>query len=821
MADGSILPCPRARRRRTRAAVATAALAIFLPALAQAAADTDPRREPALVSEIAALSITVNGAPEPGVAYVLRDPNGLMVDGETLSRLKLPWRSSDQVPMDGRSYVPLRTMRGVRAAIAEQAQRLDFDIDPDLLPTTRLQYGLPSPQLPETPAWGGFLNYTVFAQSTTGPDFLGELSRSVSGAFEAAAFGPAGTFGATFIVNSTAVTRRGAESTVLLDAGWRWDDPARLSTLLVGDAITAPGWWGRAIRYGGVQYSSNYALQPGYVTYPLLTVSGISAVPTAAEIYANNVRMGSQNVPAGPFSITNVPTLNGAGELQVIVNNAFGQQQVITQPFYVTSQLLKPGLSEYSFSAGSERYDYGLRNLDYRGFVGSAFYRYGVTDKLTAQARAEGDSDVRGAGVGADYVVGYLGVLSAGVAASSTSGNRHGVTGSGQRYLLGFSRQAYLASFGIQSTWATPGYREIGDSPIQESQLTRATFNFALPGNAGALAIAWSGQRFRDSRPPDPSTRSQSGTLNIYTASYSIGLGPVGFLTLAASRSQGLSSQTQLLALYTLPFGTTSTGPADTTLTLGAQSTRGDDQSVRYGSLDIQHALPVGEGWGYYLHAQTDESYTGGASYYGSYGRYSVEASSANGVKALRGAISGGVGVVGGHAFVAPPIDQSFALVTVGDVAGTRVLQENNEAGRTGADGTLILPRLPSYTPVNVAIDPTTVPLDASVGKTVQKVVTLGRTGIVVNFETRRERGALIRLIVPDGSPVPAGAVARVVGRAEPYPVAMGGEVYITDLGDLQDVDVVWRGQSCRVSVALPKNAPPVADLGPYACTLR
>ncbi len=822
----SILPCRSPSRRWRRRAIATVCLAMCIPAFSAAGADVRLPQSPAptliaLAEQIAVLSISVNGAPEEGVAYAVRDPEGLMVDTDTLARLRLTWRAADAVQIEGRSFVALRTMRGVRATIAELSQRLEFDIDPGLLPPAQLQYGLPPPQLPQTPSWGGFFNYALFGQSNTGQDFATSFAKSLSGAFEAVAFGPVGTFGGTFLVNSTAATQAGAESVVLLDAGWRWDDAAKLRTYRVGDAITAPGWWGNAVRFGGAQISSNFALQPGYVTYPLLTVAGISAIPTAAEIYSNNVRMGTQSVPAGPFAITNVPSLNGAGELQVVVTNAFGQQQVITQPFYVTTQLLKPGLSEYSFSAGSERFNYGLRNVDYHGFIGSAFYRYGVSDDLTVQARAEGDNNVRSAGIGADYVVGYLGVLSAGIAGSSSSGDLVGAKGTGERYLLGFSRQASIASFGVQSTWATPNYREIGDTPLQQSQVTRASFNVALPAQAGSLALIWSGQRFRDSAPVTPQHDSQSGTLNIYTASYSVGLGRYGYLTLSATRSTGLSNQTQLLALFTLPFGASNTAAADTTITLGAQSTRGDDQSSRYGSLDLQHPLPVGEGWGYYVHAQTDDHYTGGASYWGKYGRYTMDASHANGESAVRASVSGGIGLVGGHAFLAQPIDQSFALVSVGDVAGARVLQENIDVGRTGADGTLMLPRVPAYTPINISIDPATVPLDATIGRTVQKVVLLDRTGIVVNFESRRERNALVRLNLPDGSPVPAGAVARVAGRAEPYPVAMGGEVYITNLGDQQDIDVTWRGQSCRLSIALQKNAPPVADLGPFVCALH
>lgn len=788
----------------------------------------NPSRSPASTAPaaasadgIAALSIMLNGMEEAGVAFVVTTAQGLLVDTDTLSRLNLPWRPADAVRIEGRDYVALRSLAGVRATVNVPNQRLDFDVDPDLLPKTRLQYDLTPPILPATPSLGGFLNYALYGQSNTGPDFTTGLTRSLAGAFEAVAFGPAGTFGGTFLVNSTAAQQNGSDSVVVLDAGWRWDDAANLRTYRVGDAITAPGWWGHAVRFGGVQVSSNFALQPGYVTYPLLTVSGVAAVPTAADIFSNNMRMGTQNVPAGPFAITNVPTLNGAGELQVVVTNALGQQQVITQPFYVTTQLLKPGLSEYSFSAGSTRYNYGLENLDYQGYLASAFYRYGVSDKLTVQGRAEADNNVRSAGVGADYVIGYYGIVSAGVAGSHASGSATGPNGNGGRFLLGFSRQASLASFAVGSTWATPDYREIGDTALQEARTTRASFNVALPSEAGSLALIYSSQRFRDYTPPAPGYTPQNGTLNIVTASYSVGSPRFGYFTVSASRSTGLSSQTQLLALWTLPFGTSAESPADTTLTLGAQSARGDGQSARYATLDLQHPVPVGQGLGYYVHAQTDDLYTAGAAYWGRYGRYAVDASHANGQSAVRGSLSGGIGVIGGQAFLSQPIEQSFALVQVGDVVGARVLQDNFDVGVTRADGTLLLPRVPSYTAINIAVDPATIPLDASIGKTTEKVVLLDRTGIVIKFESRRQRNALVRLTQPDGSPVPAGAVARIVGRAEPFPVAMGGEVYITDMSDVQDVDVAWRGMTCRVSVPLAKDAPPVADVGPFVCALR
>lgn len=802
--------------------LATSLLVLAAPRLACAA---DPggsitRAVPVQEAEIAALSIAINGAPEPGVAYVIRSPGGLLVDRGTLARLRFQFAESDVVQIDGRAYVPMKTLRGTRGSIDEPQQRLDLDVDPELLAATRVQFGLPAPELAQTPPWGGFLNYGLFGYTNVGSG-ASFNSDNVSAGFEAVVFGPYGTGTASFLVNSPTAADFSNERAVLLEAAWRWDDPARMRTLIVGDAITAPGWWGQAVRFGGVQYSSNFSLQPGFVTYPLLTVSGISTIPTAADIYSNNVRMGTQNVPAGPFSITNVPLLTGAGELQVVVNNAFGQQQVITQPYYLTTQLLKPGLSQFSLSAGSLRYNYGLRNVDYRGYVASGYYRYGINERLTAEGRAEASSDVQGAGAGADFVLGYLGVVSAGVAASHASDDVVGASGSGARVLLGFSRQASLASFAVRSTWASPNYREVGDSPILQTRTTSASFNVALPGQAGSIAIAYGHQRLRDTLPPEPNVPSQSGSLNIVSATYSVGLGRYGFLTFSASKASGLSNQTQVLALYSLPFGASPNAPADTTITLGAQRVRGDGQSDDFGTLDIQRPLPVGQGFGYYVHAQTNRNFTGGVSYYGNYGRYTLEGSSFDGSEAIRGSIAGGIGIIGGHVFIAPPIEQSFALVEVGDVAGARVLQENNFAGVTGRDGTLVLPRLPTYTPVNIALDPLSVPLDFTVNETQQRVVTLGRTGVLVKFDSQRERNALVRVQLPDGSPMPAGAAARVIGRGETMPFGLGGEVYLTNLGDSQQIEITYRGRSCELPIALAKDSPAVADLGPFVCALR
>src|SRR4029450_8777670 len=146
----------------------------------------------------------------------------------------------------------------------------------------------------------------------------------------------------------------------------------------------------------------------------------------------------------------------GAADLSVRVRDACGHQQIVSQPFYIAQQLLKPGLTEFSVGAGAARLNYGLENFDYGSSFGYGGVRQGFTSNLTGELRAEADEDGAAAGIGADVLIGRLGVVSGGFAGSN------GSTGSGTRYLIGFDRQTPFLSFGARYTDARPHYRGTG-----------------------------------------------------------------------------------------------------------------------------------------------------------------------------------------------------------------------------------------------------------------------------------------------------------------------------------------------------------------------
>ena len=140
----------------------------------------------------------------------------------------------------------------------------------------------------------------------------------------------------------------------------------------------------------------------------------------------------------------------------------------------------------------------------------------------------------------------------------------------------------------------------------------------------------------------------------------------------------------------------------------------------------------------------------------------------------------------------------------VADYPGVTVLQDNQPVGRTDADGYAVLPLLRAYDVNRVSIDEHDLPLDAQVDKLKIDAVPYYRSGLLFDFPVRRSHGATLHLRLDDGGPMPSGAIVRVVGRDEDFPVALNGEAYVTGLDQQNRLRASWKGQQLRVRRRVP-----------------
>lgn len=60
-----------------------------------------------------------------------------------------------------------------------------------------------------------------------------------------------------------------------------------MTTLVVGDSISAGEMWGRSMYFAGVQYESKFSTQPGFLPIALPSVAGQATAPSTIDIYVN------------------------------------------------------------------------------------------------------------------------------------------------------------------------------------------------------------------------------------------------------------------------------------------------------------------------------------------------------------------------------------------------------------------------------------------------------------------------------------------------------------------------------------------------------
>jgi outer membrane usher protein len=730
------------------------------------------------------LAVRINGQDPAETALLLRRQDGrLLANGSDLQRWRLRVPADAAVPHGGELYYPLDALRGLSYRMDTASQALDLDAAPGLFGATLLHgtqasFAVPAPAPP-----GGFLNYDFFLDRSRG-------GTAASGAFELGAFNALGVGVANFAARDTPEGRR----LVRLATTWTSDRPAQLATLRLGDAVSASGQWGRSVRFGGVQWATNFGTQPGFITFPLPGLAGEAVLPSTIDLYVNDALRLRREVPMGPFSVQDLPVVTGQGEARLVVRDLLGRERTIVQPFYSSPRLLQQGLHDYSYEVGRVRENFGLASNDYGRFMAVATHRLGFSDRFTGELRGELRPGQQTVGLGSSWLMPRAGLFGATVAGS------HGERGAGGLLSLGFERQGRSLSFGGNMQLASERFAQIGLQPGERAprQTTQAYMSVGMDryGSVG-LSYAYQGNRDRE-------------VVKLASANYSLTLGNLGFVSLSLMRVLGGEPNTAIALTFTRPL--------DERTSASVQATRDGGNAPLLAQ--VQRNLPTGDGFGYRVRAAGGDTprLEASASLQNPVGTYSVEAAQSRGQTGIRAAASGGVAMLGGGAFAGRRIDDAFGVVQVPGYPGVRVYADNQEVARTGADGSALVPRLRPYQKNALRIEQADLPLDAQVDEVQMAAVPYFRSGAVMRFPVKRSQGALLRVVLENGEPLPAGAVARLVGEKEEFPAGLGGEVYVTGLAAQNRLRVTWRGGQCEFAVPFPQTADPLPRLGPFTC---
>jgi outer membrane usher protein len=154
----------------------------------------------------------------------------------------------------------------------------------------------------------------------------------------------------------------------------------------LGDSFVSAGILGGTELLGGLSIAKNFSLDPYFIRSPSQDISGILTTPSTVDVYRNGVLIKQEYLPPGSFSLNNIPTQVRQGNTQVVIRDALGNTHQINSPYYLGSQLLAQGLSDYDYGVGFQRTDL-TASFRYSAPEISAFHRYGLTNWLTVGGR--------------------------------------------------------------------------------------------------------------------------------------------------------------------------------------------------------------------------------------------------------------------------------------------------------------------------------------------------------------------------------------------------------------------------------------------------
>jgi outer membrane usher protein len=751
-------------------------------------------------TERAILQLSVNQV-ERGEVIVLLKPPDVLLRVADLERAGLRGLAGRRETISGEAYVSLLSLApAVVFELDERALALRLTAQPSIL-TTTVQDFLQSrpPDLVYTQDTSAFLN-----TSLTGIDFerftwTGEGGLSIRNTL---------LYGTAFR-DETGVFSRGLTSFTV-------DDRERLMRWAVGDRIDSTGPLGGSALLGGFSISREFSLDPYFVRFPTVGLSGAVLTRSTAEVYVNGQLIRREVLPPGPFELRNLPAPVGSGTAEVILRDAFGRQQVVSSPFYFTSNLLRAGVQEWSYDVGFRREAEVTGLGEYGPWALLARHRVGVTDDLSVGARLELGADLASGGpiITARLPVGEMELAAAGSASD---------TEDGWAASLAYNYASRIVSVG----WALRAFSDHYVSTSLKAPEDRARLEAtALLGfpitTRSTVTLQYTHTDFRDA---DPQERVSAAVSVRLTDRANL------FVTASHARQPGQKPETAVFTGVTYYLGDSTTATASHEVSRHQNNT----------AVEVQRSLPLGTGVGYRARVTRSEQdlpqvdgHSGGSDvnyqgladvqYQSRYGFYEASYERTGGRDSTMLTAAAGIVAIGGGLHLSRPVQDGYALIEVPGVPGVRGSLNNQVVGRTDSRGKLLVPNLLPYYGNRLSIADQDIPIDYSISVTERLVAPPVKGGSIVTFPARRVQAFVGSVVVEIAGRTVTPAYGQLTVTAEGQtfesPIGRDGEFYLENLPRGRHPAVVdHKDASCRFTLEAPASPASLVDVGTVRCT--
>jgi outer membrane usher protein len=734
----------------------------------------------------AILEIVVNQVSAGESIVVLRGAD-VLVPVASLDHAGLNGLKGEREDVGGISLVSLSSLApAISFRVDEGELRLYVTASPDLLGqhVRDLYVGAPTDLVYKSDT-SGFVNYAVNYRSGGRVDVFAESAVSIKG---------------TLVYNTVSTTGDTATRGI---TSVSFDEKASMRRWTFGDSLGYTGPLGGDAWIAGISVAKEFSINPYFVRHPTLSLTTPISVPSVMEVQVNGQVVSREQVAPGRLELRNLPMTLGRNDAQIIVRDAFGGERELSSTFYLTTTALAKGVQEYQYSLGFRRAAISEKSWDYRVPVALARHRVGLSDTITAGGRFEMHPG-RLFSAGPSFNIRLpLGEIET-AAAVSRKGGDWGTAG-----LAGFSHTGRMFGAGGNLIVSSRRYATLTSNlPGEDPAVQANAFASASVGGPVTVTAQHSTTKLHGGL-----TRSRTGLLS------TVRLTRTMELTASVSRvSDGRVSGREAYLGVAIAIGRGTASAAYVSDMRGGRV-----------ALDAQRPLPVAEGYGYQLHAESGQydAASGVARYQSRYGRYEVRQETVSGEAHTSVSAAGSIVGIGGGIHASRPIQDSFALIRVPGVEGVRAYASHQEIGKTGRHGDILVPDLQAYYGNVLDVADGDIPLQFSVPASGQTVALPYRGGAVALFPVQKVQRVVgvIKIASGSGDRLPSFGeiVVTARGKETSSPVGSTGAFYFEDLPAGTHSAVVHErdGRTCAFTVTVPASDDTVVKLGTVRCESR
>jgi outer membrane usher protein len=752
--------------------------------------------QPPLGPHDVVLAVQINGRQASDFARLVQMEDGkLYAPADLIAQWRLQTPTGKTITVGGQTLYSLDGLSGVKWQINHAEQILSLNVPSSAFTQTVLNASYQATPEAVRPSPGLFFNHQLVYSHL-------DRNSALAGLFEAGFFSKLG------VVTSRFVDRDfiSAIAPIRLDTKLVREFPQQMAVLTIGDSISAINPWSRQVTYGGVRWASDFSTQPTFVPIVLPNLTGQAAQPSTVDIFVNGVRTSHQQVDPGPFAIHNVPVITGQGDVQMVVTDILGRQQVITQSYISARELLRPGVNEYTYEAGSLRRNFGTTNAQYGAAFFEGTHRHGFTDNFTLDGRLETSGRQQTAGIGAEYGVLPFGIIGGGVAGS------HSDLGPGALAYVVLQRRARHLGYSGTLQIASSNFQQLG--MIANERAPRLQAQFQVSEALGSRSSFSLGYLRQENRAFLNGVQSLRPDFSGVSGSFSVRVGSRMYLAAAANLSHSFKDASSATVSLIVPLGGRS---------IASASADFQQSGSHSGTMEYTQQVPVGTGYGYRVrtdytdHSRVDAGFT----YQTDNGTFELESSDDKSKISSRFTETGSLVMMQGHIVPARWLNSSFAIVDVPNTPGVRVFANNQYIAKTSWRGLAVLPVLAPYNKNTVRLDDQGVPINLGIDFDEKTVVPMSRSGVFLKFKAAPVTGALFQLVTEKGEPVPLGAEVTVNGASTVYTIALRGEVFMPEVTFPVRLTVRWADQQCEATVESSKINEPLPKIGPVPCKVK